>query len=170
MEAETDAEMCGHFARASLAVQTELAAKVCALNGRRVYVFDATGFSAGWRDARTDDGVRYKTGVLEDRAADAVLSASAQRTLSGAPGARTFLSWTDKNGLTVDQHGVYYEGEQPAPLRQSFIKWSTFCVHGFRIESILFCFLFQWGRGNAKGYSPLPRALPAIALKLHRVF
>lgn len=109
MEAETDAEMCAHFARASLAVQTELAAKVCALNGRRVYVFDATGFSAGWRDARTDDGVRYKTGVLEDRAADAVLSASAQRTLCGAPGARTFLSWTDKHGLTVDQHGVYYE-------------------------------------------------------------
>lgn len=101
----SDAEQCCEFVRNSIAVQRTLAEKIKQLNGRKVYLFDATGFASAFVDDVTVDSVRYKTGALDGVLVDAVLSQSAQRTLSGRPGSETFHRWLG-NG-TLDAYGVY---------------------------------------------------------------
>lgn len=99
---------CRQFVKESIAYQRKLAEKVKALNGRRVYLFDATGFATGLQDAVTDDAVRYKTGTVGGRAVDAVLSVSAQQSLDGAAGARLYHHWSGHgHDIHVDEHGVH---------------------------------------------------------------
>ncbi|XP_034253369.1 uncharacterized protein LOC117652512 [Thrips palmi] len=99
---------CHEFVKASIAYQKTLAEKVKALNGRTVYLFDATGFAAGLQDAVTAESLRYKTGTLDGRQVDAVLSVSAQTSLSGPAGAQTYLRWAGQGqDIHVDDHGVH---------------------------------------------------------------
>lgn len=104
--AATD-DKCCDFVRASIGFQLELAHKIKDINGRPVYLFDATGFSAGFQDNATPLNVRYKTGDLNGTLVDAVLSVSAQTTVGGETGAQTFYSWAGRApGLLVDDYGV----------------------------------------------------------------
>ncbi|XP_026287267.1 uncharacterized protein LOC113212683 [Frankliniella occidentalis] len=110
MATAEDVDKCCAFVHASVGYQRELAEKIKQLNGRRVYLFDASGFSAEFADELTPDNIRYKTGVLAGGLrVDAVLSVSAHRALGDGPdAARTFLRWTGREQDTLlDEHGVY---------------------------------------------------------------
>ena len=105
--AAADNDLCCEFVRRSVAFQIELAKAVKELNQRAVYLFDATGFTAGFTDASTPLNVRYKTGAVNGTLVDAVLSVSAQRTLGGEAGARTYYTWTGgESEVQVDERGV----------------------------------------------------------------
>lgn len=105
--AAADNDLCCEFVRASVGFQIELAKAVKELNHRDVYLFDATGFTAGFADASTPLNVRYKTGTVNGTMVDAVLSVSAQRTLGGEAGARTYYTWTGgEPEIQVDEWGV----------------------------------------------------------------
>ncbi|KAK3911649.1 Ribosome-recycling factor [Frankliniella fusca] len=107
---DQDGHRCRAFVQASLDYQRELAERVKQLHGRRVYLFDASGFTADFVEERSPDGVRYKSGVLAGGLrADAVLSVSAQRALGEGPeAARTYLRWTRREQDTLaDDNGVF---------------------------------------------------------------